>query len=104
MDTKTPSSEPSPQRRSARKKTKEPSSESKEEEELREETRSFGRDAEAWEEDEPATPLLEKNKRMDNRASDKKKPALAFKIPVAPKQPIKSTRKGKSSLKKPRGK
>ena len=103
-ETKTTSSKPSSQRKSARKKTKEPSLEFKVEEESKEGTESSGGNAESEEEDEPATPPLEKKKRMDTRALDKKKLASTFKTSIAPKWPMKSPRKGKSSQKKPRRK
>ena len=56
------------------------------------------------EEAKPATPLPEKRKSMDTWALDKKKPASASKTAVAPKQLVKTLRKGESSQKKPRGK
>ena len=84
---------------------KEPSSEFDEEEEsIAKETGSSGRELESEEEAEPVTLLAEKRKRMETRASDKKKPASAFKTLVPLKQPVQTPRKGKSSLKKPRRK
>ena len=52
---------------------------------MTEETGSFEGDVESGEEDESAILPLEKKKRMDTWASNKKKLALAFKTPVAPK-------------------
>ena len=64
-DTKTTSSEPSSQRRIAKKKTKEPCLEPKEDEEpSEEEIGSFGEESEL-EEAEPATPLPEKQKGIE---------------------------------------
>ena len=83
--TKTTSSEPSSQRRSARKKTKEPFPEQDEDEESsEEEIRSSGEEPEL-EEAEPTTPPPEKKKEIETQSFDRKKPASAFKILIAPK-------------------
>ena len=96
-ETKTTSSELSLQKKSVRKKTKEPSLEFEEEEEsIVEETGNSGGELESEEEAEPVIPPVEK-KRMETWASDKKKPAFAFKISVPPKWPVKTSRKGESS-------
>ena len=52
------------------------------------------------EEAEPTSPPLEKKKRMETRASDKKKHASAFKILVSQKRPVKTLKKRESSHKK----
>ena len=72
-----------------KKKKKEHSSESEEEEESMEGTRSSDGDVESEEEAELATPPLEKRRRMDTQALDKKKLALAFKTLVALKRLVK---------------
>ena len=79
---KTTSSEPSLQRTK-----KEPTSELSEEEEeaksSEEETvDSSGEEPKLEEEAEPATPLLQKKKKMETRASDRKKPTSSFKTLV----------------------
>ena len=97
-DTKTTSSEPSSQRRKSRRKTKKepyPELES-EEESAAEDTRSSDGDQES-EEEESTTPPPKLKKRMDTRASDKKKHASGFKSPVAPKRPSKIPQKEESS-------
>ena len=99
---KTTSFEPSLQRMSTKKTKKEPTLElSKEEEEaksLEEETvDSSGREPESENEAEPATPLPEKKKKMETRASDRKKTAFAFKTSVPKKRPTKTPKKGESS-------
>ena len=86
------------------KKVKEPSSEFEEEEEsTAKDTGSSGGEPELEEEAELATPPLEKRKRMDTQALDKK-PTSAFKTLCALKRPMKTLRKGESFQKKPRGK
>ena len=91
------SSKPSP-RRNGRKKTKDPSPKSKEEEaeSSEEEVESSDDEPESEEETEPATPLLEKKKRIQTRDSDQKKPAFAFKTPVSLKRPTKTPKKRKA--------
>ena len=71
------------------------------EEESMERTRSYGGDAKS---EEPSILPLEKKRRMNTWASNKKKPGSTFKTPVAPKQPEKIPMKGESSQKKPKGK
>ena len=93
------SSKPSSQQRRNRKKKKEPSLESEEEEES---TKEIGSSVE--EEAEPETLPPDKRRRMDTRASDKKKPGPEFKTSVIPKRPIKTPGKGGSSKKKPKEK
>ena len=102
---KTTSLEPSPQRMSTRKTKKEPKpelSEEEEEAESSEEERvdNSSEEPESEEEAKPATPLLEKKKKMETRASDKKKPASAFKTLTSQKKPVKTPKKGESSQKK----
>ena len=76
---------------------KEPFPESEEEEEsIVEEMGSFGREPELEEEAEPVTPLAKKRRRMEARASDKKKPTSTFKTPILPKRLVKTPRKGES--------
>ena len=99
---KTRNSKPSSQKKSVKKK-KEPFLESEEEEESTEGTRSSGGGAESEEEPEPATPLPEKRKRMDMRASDKKKSTSTFKTPVTPKQLVKTLGKVRKLPKKAKG-
>ena len=92
---------------SLRKTKKEPTLELESEEESNEsseEIGSFGGNLELEDEAELATPPLEKKKRMETRALDKKKPASVFKTPVSQKRPVKIPKKGESSQKKPRPK
>ena len=91
------SSEPSPRKMSLQKTKKElmPELESEEEEDKSsEETRSSGGDSESEEEGKPAIPLLKKKKRMDTRASDRKRHISTFKTPTSHNKPVKTPRKG----------
>ena len=81
---KEPSPEPS---------TEEEEAESSEEEEVE----SSGEELESEEEAEPATPPLEKKKKIETRASERKKPTSAFKILVSLKRPTKTPQKRESS-------
>ena len=52
-----------------------------------EEVESSSEEPESKEEAEPATPLLEKKKKIKTQASKQKKPTSAFKTPVSLKRP-----------------
>ena len=101
---KTMSSEPFSQWRMSTKKTKkEPTLELKSEEEGVEslyKVESFGEDSKSEEEAKPATPPPKK--KMETRASDKKKPTSTFKTPASQKRLVKTPKKGESSQKKPK--
>ena len=100
------SSEPSSQQRmSTRKTKKEPTPDFKlEEEEVEssDKVESSNEDPESKEEAELATPLPEEKKKMETRASDRKKPASTFKTPASQKRLLKTPKKGESFQKEPR--
>ena len=103
---KTTSSKPFPQQRSARRKKKDPTPSTEEEEaesEEEEEVESSSEEPES-KEAEPSTPPPEKRKKIEIQASNRKKPATVSKTPVSLKRPTKTSKKGESSQKKPRGK
>ena len=74
----------------------------KEEVESLDEVESSNEDPKLEEEAKRATLLPEKKKKMETQASDRKKPASAFKTPASQKRPVKIPKKGESSLKKPK--
>ena len=85
---------------STRKTKKEPTQElelEEEEAESSEEVESSDEDPELEEEAERLTPLPEKKKKMNTRASDRKKPAFVFKTLASQKKLVKTPKKGESS-------
>ena len=98
-DSRTPSSEPAGKNGEKVKKELPPELESKEES-TAEDTRSSS--GNQGSEEKPSIPPLEPKTRMGTRASNKKKPTPAFKIPGSQKRPSKTPKRGKSLLKKPR--
>ena len=105
LETKVASSEPSSARKIEKgKKKQEPSTEPEDEEESTAATASSDGGTELEDEEVLPTPLAEKRRSMNSRSSDKKAPPFVYKTPLAPKRQAKTSPKGGSSQKRPKGK
>ena len=89
---------------SPRKQKKEPTSEYEKLDEWTEGMGSSKGGTESEDEEALATPPAEKRRSMNTRSSSKKEPPLVYKTLLAPKRQAKTSPKGESSQKKPKGK